>query len=337
MKINKAELEKALEIVKPGLAKKEHIEQTTSFAFYNGRVFTFNDEISISHPVNLDVEGAVKAEELYKLLKKIKKEEVDITCTDNELLLGTGKTRSGFALEEKIMLPIKETDIKEWKDLPELFVDGLNYTKETTSKDMTNAKLTCVHIIDDGSVESSDKLRYSWFKFADEFDMDVLIPETTVRHVVKYPIDKVAQSDAWIHFGAGETVISCRIYAGDFPDARSNIEAMTGDGITFPLGLGEVLDRAYVFSKRDIASEEEAEIKIESGKVIVTAKNSFGWFEEYVDMDVETDKAVTFCVNPEFLKSILEKSEECVVNERMIKFTGSNWLHAVALRSYNAN
>jgi len=38
MKINKKELKEALEIVKPGLANKEMIEQSTSFAFLKGKV-----------------------------------------------------------------------------------------------------------------------------------------------------------------------------------------------------------------------------------------------------------------------------------------------------------
>ena len=70
MKLNKTDLQKALEIVKPGLANKEMIEHSTSFAFIGGRVVTYNDEISLSHPVEgLEIEGAIHAEELYKLLR----------------------------------------------------------------------------------------------------------------------------------------------------------------------------------------------------------------------------------------------------------------------------
>ena len=75
--MKRIDLLKALEIVKPGLASKEIIQQTTSFAFIEGRVVTFNDEISISHPVpDLDIQGAVQADELYKFLKKTKADEI---------------------------------------------------------------------------------------------------------------------------------------------------------------------------------------------------------------------------------------------------------------------
>ena len=52
MKLNKADLQRALEIVKPGLANKEMIEHSTSFAFINGKVITYNDEISLSKVAN---------------------------------------------------------------------------------------------------------------------------------------------------------------------------------------------------------------------------------------------------------------------------------------------
>ena len=78
MKIATSKIKEALAIVKPALANKEILEQTTSFAFLNGRVVTYNDEISISHPFESDFEGAVKAEELYGLLSRTTKEEVSL-------------------------------------------------------------------------------------------------------------------------------------------------------------------------------------------------------------------------------------------------------------------
>ena len=51
IKVNRVELKEALERVRPGLASKDIIDQATSFAFLKDRVVTYNDEISISHPV----------------------------------------------------------------------------------------------------------------------------------------------------------------------------------------------------------------------------------------------------------------------------------------------
>ena len=53
MKINKQQFIEALELVKPGLAAKEIIEQSTSFVFRAGQVITYNDEVAVHAPVGL--------------------------------------------------------------------------------------------------------------------------------------------------------------------------------------------------------------------------------------------------------------------------------------------
>ena len=115
--MRRSDLLAALETVKPGLSNKEMIEQATSFAFLGDRIVTYNDEISISHPVqNLNIEGAVQAEELYKLLSKLKKEDIEITTIDNELQIKCGRTKAGLTLQQEIKLPLEEiTGKRKWK------------------------------------------------------------------------------------------------------------------------------------------------------------------------------------------------------------------------------
>ena len=92
MKINKETLKQALEIVKPGLANKEIMEQSTSFAFIDDKVVTYNDEICISHPVpDIGIKGVIKAEEMYNFLGKVKTEEITVTQEENEIVLKSGR------------------------------------------------------------------------------------------------------------------------------------------------------------------------------------------------------------------------------------------------------
>ena len=73
MKIERLKLLEALKIVEPGLASREIFEQTNDFAFIKGQVITYNNEVSISHPVEgLDnIQGTVRADKLYQLLGKL--------------------------------------------------------------------------------------------------------------------------------------------------------------------------------------------------------------------------------------------------------------------------
>ena len=152
--MNKTDLQNALEIVKPGLANKEMIEQSTSFAFIDGRVVTYNDEISLSHPVEgLEIEGAIQAEQLYKLLSKIKQDEIEVTTENAEIIFQAGKMKAGLTLQQEIKLPLDEISKPgKWKTLPDDFVKYIRMAMQVCSQDMSRPVLTCVHVNEDGRI-----------------------------------------------------------------------------------------------------------------------------------------------------------------------------------------
>ena len=56
MEVNREGLLEILQRVQPALADVEMLEQSRSFVFTNERVYTYNDEIAISHPCQMDFE-----------------------------------------------------------------------------------------------------------------------------------------------------------------------------------------------------------------------------------------------------------------------------------------
>ena len=125
--MNKKLLLDCLERVAPGLSRKDVIEQATSFAFMGDKVVTFNDEISISCKLpDINLTGAIKAEELYKFLSKVKTEEIELTMEENEIRIRSGKAKIGLVIESEIKLPLSELgEIKKWEKLPEDFMKTL--------------------------------------------------------------------------------------------------------------------------------------------------------------------------------------------------------------------
>ena len=210
MKIEKEKLIKALEIVKPGLASKEMIEQSTSFAFMGGRVVTYNDEISISHPVeDMDITGAVKADELYKLLGKLKTKTIQLVIKNNEIRLKSGKALAGITLQEEIQLPLEELgDFGEWFPVPALLMEALHFCMFSASVDMSRPVLTCVHVSDSGFVESCNNFRLTRYELGEESPVgDFLIPVSSVKSLVKYSITQLASGQGWIHFKSKDDTI----------------------------------------------------------------------------------------------------------------------------------
>lgn len=336
MKINKAELLKALEIVKPGLSNKEMIEQATSFAFMKGRVITFNDEISLSHAVTgLEIEGAIKAEELYQLLGKMKGEDLDLELNGEELVITSGKSKAGLTLQMEIKLPLEEIgSISKWKALPENFIKHLSFCVPSCSKDMSRPVITGVHIDQQGIMEATDGFRITKCEFEKELPVKTFIlPASPAMDVVKLKPTKIAEGKGgWIHFQTDEgTILSSRIFEDEFPNTE---QFMTIEGfpLAFPKTTSEVLDRAAVFSKRDHLLDEMVTITLDKNRMKISSKSDVGWFEEDINLKY-ADEKFTIQITPYLLKGILSETHECTVGEHALMFYGVDWKYLTMLRA----
>ena len=336
MKINKDELLNALEIVKPGLANKELIEQSTSFAFMNERVVTYNDEISISHPVEgLEIEGAVQAQELYQLLSKLKKDDIEIIVEDNQIILkASSRSKAGLTLQQEIKLPLEEIgDQGKWKKLPEDFIRHVNFAIGACSRDMSRPVLTCVHVNKEGRIESSDGYCINRCELEENMPVKTfLIPATSAVTLVKLGPTKIAEGKGWIHFqtDAG-TIMSCRVFEDEYPDISDFLE-VEGIEIKFPRTTNEVLDRASVFSKRDHFLDEEVVVTLEDNRMKVSSKSDSGWLQEEINIKYD-DSPISFSVTPYLLRGILEETLTCIICENRLKFEGAGWVYVTVLKT----
>jgi hypothetical protein len=317
MQIKKTELLEALEIVKPGLANKEIIEQTTSFAFIKGRVVTYNDSISISHPIKgLDIEGAIQADHLYKFLGKVTKDDIDLELKDNEIVFTAGRAKAGMSLQAEIKLPLEEiSGRKKWQELPENFNKFIGFAMSSCSKDMSRPVITCVHVNQSGIIEASDSYRITRCDLKEELPIETfLLPATSAVDVVKINPTKGVKKEGWVHFSNEEGIeISCRIFTDTYPDTSMVLE-MRGDRIILPQTINEVLERAMVFSKREHLLDEIVTITIQDKSLEISSQSKTGWFREEINMKYSGDKIV-FSITPFLLKGILSETRECNISK----------------------
>jgi hypothetical protein len=340
MKINKAELQLALEKVRPGLSNRGIIEQMSCFAFIDNRVVTYNDEISISHPVSgLDgVTGAIKAEALYEFLRKVKEEEMDLEWEDNQVLIKAGNARAGLVFEREVRLPFYEVgEITDWQDLPEGIIDAFQFCYPCCSKSMRNPVLTAVNVNGD-LVEATDSYQVIQYKLSDKVPgKGFLIPATTVKVLIKYDVKEISLEDNWVHFRTEDgTVFSARIIEGTF----LNISQFLNKGGTvfnFPDTMLDALLRANVFVKKNevVGDIPIITINVRDGQMKLVTKNEYGWFEEVMGID-DMSVNLRFHMGIDFLINLITKLQTCVIGENTIKFSGDNWAHAVALRVEDA-
>ena len=335
MKINKNDLQVALERVRPGLATRELIDQATSFAFFGDRVVTYNDEISISHPVKkLNLEGAVKAQALYDFLGRVKKDEIDLEQEQNQIIIKAGRCRAGLIFEQEVRLPLDEELSKinsiKWKELPDDFLEALKFCHPCCSADMSRPELTCLYI-QGNQVEASDSYRIVRYNLKSFMPVDsFLIPATAVRNLIKYDVKEIAKGQSWVHFRTADgTIFSSRIYLGEYVNTAPYLE-IEGFEFIFPKEIMEVLERAHVFSKTEIKNViSEAVIEIGKNRIKVSSKNESGWFEEAV-RNIYDGEPIKFTVGVDFLRDLFSKVRNCLISQNKICFQGTNWVHVVA-------
>jgi hypothetical protein len=341
MKINKENLQEALMIVKPGLANKEILQQTTSFAFLKGRVTTYNDEISISHPVgDIDFEGAVKAEELYGLLSKLSQKTVDIEIKKEELRISSGRVKAGIQLQSKITLPLKEIPDK-WNKIkePERFKKLVTIAAQTCSADMSQPKLTCVSIQKDGTVIGSDGYRLVNCKLEQFPTKDFLIPASSVFELIKINPTHVQLEESWIHFKNKEgTYFSSRRVNDDYIDPEkiaTILQVKKKKEIEFPSKVLDMLDRVSPFAKRDFTLDESIHVEIDGGKILLKAQkeDTKSWIKEKAS--IKCEESLSFIITPSLFRSILKETRKCILHKDMTKakFTlKGEWDYIVMLR-----
>ncbi len=327
--MKRQELIDVLEKVGPGLASKEMIEQSTSFVFKEGRVITYNDEISVSHPLDIGIEGAVEAESLYKLLKKMRNKSIEFERKGNEIRILGKRSKIGLYVKE-IKLPIEEIRPEgKWKKLPDSFCDSIRFCLFSCLRGTTLPTLNCVHVCSDGRVESSDKIRITRFTGEKIPTKSFLIPLKNATELIKYDIKKVIDAKGWIHFktDAG-TIFSCRIYREDYPDVEKHLQ-VEGHEFTWKSNVASILEKAAVFSKRDHFLDESVTVLVEDGKMIIRGEGESGWYEEQISTKLKDN--ISFKINPSFLVEIIGKTKKCIAGEKTLRFEGDGWEHVVCL------
>jgi len=193
--MNRTDLITALKTVIPGVAKGDVLfTGADSFVFRNGLIQSYNDDISVTYPLDTGINGAVKALELFKVLDKMSGSEVDLTISDNSLLVTDGVTELSMQLIEYDIedllndLSINELD---WKNLP--------------------GGLTGIHC-HGSDVVSSDNFRAMLVTLDGDLGETFTLPSGAVRELLKLDdLEQYAVTESWGHFmSSGGAVFSTR-------------------------------------------------------------------------------------------------------------------------------
>ena len=322
MRVEREKLLRCLEAVSPGLSAKEIIEQSCHFVFRGGRVITFNDEVACSLECSLELEGAVVAEPLLNLLRKLPEDNVDLEVSEGELLIRGQKRKAGIRLEQKVTLPIEGIEVpKKWKPLPANFVEAVGIVQACAGRDESRFALTCIHLSPEW-VEACDGFQLARYPIKIGVTTSTIVRRRAMKSVVGLDVTEFSQTENWIHFrNSAGLLVSCRRYLDKYPSIEKLLQ-VSGQPTVLPKGLEEAVDKAQIFSTED----NQVKVELRRGKLRLSGKGANGWYAETKSVKYSGDE-LQFSIAPKLLVEISHRAEKCEVAEGRLKISTDKWTY----------
>lgn len=335
MRVNREELLKQLELVRPGLAPREEVEQSSCFLFQDGRIRTYNEEISCSIKTKLPITGAVASKPLIAILQKLPEEEVEVTAADGELHIQGKKKEAGIRMEKDIVLKVEVEKPKEWKKLHADFTEAVRMAQLCAGTDESQFSMTCVHIHPKW-VEGCDNYQMTRYKIKTGITTPTLVRGSSIKHITQLDFEEFAETDSWLHFRSPSgLVLSCRRFVEEYLDLSTLMNVEGGVPTALPKGLAESAEKAEVFSS-DNANENVVKVELKPGKLRLRGEGASGWYSEVKSVKYDGPNLM-FHINPRMLADLVQRHDNCEITETRLRVQGERYTYVTCLATPDAN
>lgn len=332
--INREKFLGALEAVMPGINKREVIEQSSCFVFKDKRVITFNDETACFMPVGITLTGAVQAQILLDLLRRTDAEEITVLTEEGkegrEFVVKSKRGRAGFRFEAEVVLPVDKIEIPaKFSDLPSDFMEALNLVQHSASTDESLFAITCIHIAPK-FIEATDRVQVARYPLNTGVTESLLIRKTAISPIIQCGMTQyhVAKEWLWLRNPLG-LIVAIRRHTDSFVNLTPVLSLEAGKPLTLPASLGEIVERASIFSKES-ATEDMLTVQLEPGKLRIKAVGASGWYKEHRKIDY-TGPSIEFIVPPNLLTAIAKRGSECEVTRDKLKVGSGKFTYITCL------
>lgn len=353
MIISRADFLDELTKVKPGVAKRDIIEQMTHFIFTGDNLVTYDDKLCVSKPFNTDFKCSVKAKDLYHAIATMTSTMIDIDLKRSKLIL------KGQERDEGGKLPVMESlESQTWdriqdvmnqipvdksgdiicKDLPSDFINGAFMCMFSASKNESQGTMPCISV-SEKDIIAGDSQRASWYELSEKMDsflvkaasfseMKTLDPDDDTPIFVAYAV-----SDAWVHFFAEDGLtFSIRRVIGDMVPWKDIFEAnKKGKKLVVPSeSLLNAIRATSKLTDEEALANKRMKAKLSEGKMkIVVDHLTRGMLYSTIDVPYEGDET-SFITNPALVTEVLKFGDlNMIITDRLIRFDTDQYHHII--------
>lgn len=303
MTIQKKALIDGLQSCMPGIENGNAILQgADAFIFHDGKIFSYNDTISVAVPISNvglleeTIEGAVHAEEFFKVVSKLPSEEINFVVTESGWTLKSGKAKVEMTLMNFDYKPRLEgiAPSDSWIDLNDEFALGLGTCKMNSNK--TPLAGVCVN---GKTILSTDGFQINKFEMKNTELPKFWISDSSVAELLKIKKFKGIQLQGnWIHFlaenGSIFSVKTLQVKNYPFEKIVASLDMSKPNEkdfhANFPVELFNSIDRAGAFSI-DITEHQTIRLTLMKENIEVSSERTTGKFKEKVawETPIEND------------------------------------------------
>jgi len=325
MEIDRDELVKVLNQLKPGIAGKEFLEQSTHYILNTEEIVSYNGDISVVCPFDIGIQCTVDASIFYKLISRMEKSTISIELKKTKLVLECGNVKGElpivvdseiFAYLDKLG---KEQNDLEWDPLPKDFLDAVELCAFSASTDTTLGTFTCIWV-EGADVIATDKYRASWYKMEEPVKKNFYVEARLISELLKFAVPKeFCLSDSWAHFALADGVVFTTrlVQPKDLVPVRDKFNEFQHDvRIPLPDALTSAIETVAI----TVEGEEKLDqlVKIEFGAELIrcVGTSQRGKIEEEIHLENPLKlKPFTIKASPISMLAVLEKSTHLLVGE----------------------
>ena len=326
--MNRQELVKTLDLVKPALASNAMIPIFQCFTFQDGKVSAYDDAIAIVGPTEVEDTCGIHGATLLGLLSNSKAEDAEFVFKDREIVTVTlGKTVSKlpfYPLENFIFeAPAKKEAWAYKVPFTESLFDALKMCLETVSTDATQAALLGITIQGDkmyacnGDSLTRVQLKHGTGKNRVLMSTAFCNAVCKMWATLKVTSGAIRFNENWAFADFGDWSVYGRILEVkepiDFEDLIKTTVKSDTVMTPVPKSLNEALSRARVLADPE---SQKTKLTVTKGKLQLLTETHMGEIKD--DLVLKGHPDVTANINASHVQHALEYCDHMAVLENCI-------------------
>lgn len=326
MTINRKQLLESLKFAMPGIESGNvTLQGADAFIFHNGNIFSYNDSVSVCVPINQSglidegLEGAVKAEEFFKIVSKFTSDEINLEISQNDSwILKSGKAKAELTLIDfEFSTRLKEIEpTEDWVSLNDEFIEGVSICKMINNKSPLNGIYASGN-----NIMSTDGLQLNKYAMEKTTVPEFWISDSSADELLKIKkFDSMQLNGNWALFKTSEGLILSlkTLNLSQYPSEKimKLLEVSkpkeTDFHAKFPAELFNVIDRATSFGI-DISKRIAVRLVLSKEGIEVSSERASGKYSENIvwDEKLEQDfEPITIYVDASMMKFIAKRTME---------------------------